>query len=229
MEFSQLPLGIRLKDSASFANFYAGRNQELLEHVRACAQGKGESVVYLWGSAGSGKTHLLQATCHEMASRDTNSVYLPLRDVAQWSPEILQSLEECAVICLDDLDAIAGQPIWEEAVFHLYNRVRERGHLLVMSATLPFAQLKIQLRDLVSRVAGGLVLHIETLADEEKIAALQQRARLRGFELSDEVAQFLLRRCPRDTASLFDMLDRLDAASLAAQRKLTIPFVRGLV
>lgn len=229
MEYSQLPLAIRLKDSASFANFYAGRNEQVLAHVRACAHGEGESVVYLWGSAGSGKSHLLQAACHASALRDGNPVYLPMRDAPGWPPEILQGLEACPLICLDDIDAIAGNAEWEEAVFHLFNRVRDHGHCMVMSAGVPVAELKLRLNDLASRVAWGLVLRIESLDDAEKIAALQWRARHRGFELPDEVALFLLRRCPRDTANLFDLLDRLDIASLAAQRKLTIPFVRDLI
>lgn len=229
MDFLQLPLGIRLKDSASFVNYFEGRNRQALAHVRACARGEGESVVYLWGHAGSGKTHLLQAACHEAASCDSSTVYLPLRDAPQWSPEIMTGMEECALICLDDLDAIAGNALWEEAVFHLYNRVRDRGHRILMSANAPIAEVKLQLRDLASRVAWGLVLRVESLDEAEKIAALQQRASLRGFELPDDVAQFLLRHCPRDTTSLFELLDRLDDASLAAQRKLTIPFVRGLI
>lgn len=229
MSLSQLPLGIQLKDSASFENFYEGRNAELCAHVRACARGEGETVVYLWGHAGSGKTHLLQAACHEAALRDGNPVYLPLRDALRWSPEMLQGMEECPLICLDDIEAIAGNRIWEEAVFHLYNRVREQRYCLLMSGAVPLAEMQLQLRDLASRVAWGLALRIESLDDGEKIAALQKRASRRGFELPDEVAQFLLRHCPRDTTSLFEMLDRLDEASLTAQRKLTIPFVRGLI
>lgn len=229
MDFRQLPLGIRLKDNASFANFYEGHNAQVLAHVRACARGEGEQVIYLWSAAGSGKTHLLQAACHEAALRDAHPVYLPLREATQWSPEMLQGMEQCPLICLDDLDAIAGNAVWEEAIFHLFNRVRESGHRLLMSSAVPVASLQLQLRDLASRVVWGLLLHLEPLEEGERVTALQLRARQRGFELPDEVAQFLLRRCPRDTASLFEMLDRLDDASLAAQRKLTIPFVRGLI
>ncbi|MBI3775280.1 MAG: DnaA regulatory inactivator Hda, partial [Gammaproteobacteria bacterium] len=154
---------------------------------------------------------------------------LPMRDATLWSPEVLEGLERCALVCVDDVDAIAGLSIWEEALFHLYNRITEQGHCLVLSACAAPAELKLQLPDLASRLAWGLVLHLEALAENDKLVALQLRAQQRGFELPNDVAQFLLRRCPRDTPSLFALLDRLDEASLAAQRKLTIPFVRKLI
>ena len=59
--------------------------------------------------------------------------------------------------------------------------------------------------------------------------ALRQRARLRGLELGDEVMAYLSKHLARDTHSLFRFLDRLDQASLAAKRRLTVPFVRELL
>jgi len=225
----QLTLGIRLNDSASFANYFPGRNAEVVNHLRACAHGDNNLPVLVWGVPGSGKTHLLHAACHAATARAEHPAYLPMRDALLWSPDLLEGLESCALVCVDDVDAVAGQPAWEEALFHLYNRVTEQGHCLVLSACAPPAELKLNLPDLASRLAWGLVLHLEALDENDKLAALQLRARQRGFELPIDVAQFLLRRCPRDTPSLFALLDRLDQASLAAQRKLTIPFVRELI
>lgn len=229
MSYSQLTLGIRLNDSASFANYFPGRNTEVLNHLRACAQGDGNLPVLVWGPPGSGKTHLLHATCHAATARAETTAYLPMRDTALWSPEVLEGLEHGALVCVDDVDAIAGLAAWEEALFHLYNRVTEQRHCLVLSACAPPGELRLNLPDLASRLAWGLVLHLEALDENDKLAALQLRAQQRGFELPTDVAQFLLRRCPRDTPSLFALLDRLDQASLAAQRKLTIPFVRELI
>ena len=229
MPHPQLTLGIRLNDSASFANYFPGGNAEVLNHLRACAQGESALPVLVWGTPGSGKTHLLHAACHAATVRAESPAYLPMRDAALWSPDVLEGLEHCALVCVDDVDAIAGQPAWEEALFHLYNRVTAQGHGLLLSAAAPPAELKLKLPDLASRLAWGLVLHLAALDENDKLAALQLRAQQRGFELPADVAQFLLRRCPRDTPSLFALLDRLDQASLAAQRKLTIPFVRELI
>jgi len=85
------------------------------------------------------------------------------------------------------------------------------------------------LRDLASRLAGGLVLTLQALTEPEQISALQLRAKLRGFDLPDETAAYMLRRLPRDMTSLYKRLDELDEASLVAQRRLTIPFVRGVI
>lgn len=229
MSHPQLTLGIGLNDSASFGNYFPGGNAEVLNHLRACAHGENGLPVLVWGAPGSGKTHLLHAACHTATARAEHPAYLPMRDAALLSPDVLEDLEHCALVCIDDVDAIAGRPAWEEALFHLYNRVSEQGHRLVLSAAAPPGELKLNLPDLASRLAWGLVLHLEALDETDKLGALQLRAEQRGFELPTEVAQFLLRRCPRDMLSLFALLDRLDQASLAAQRKLTIPFVRDLI
>lgn len=221
----QLTLGIGLRDSATFASFLPEGNEPVVQAL----QDEAEAVVYLWGPAGSGRTHLLQALCHQAVRRGATPAYLPLRDLVSLSPAMLDGLEELAVIGIDDVQAIAGRPEWEEALFHLYNRVRDAGHRLVVSGDAAPHGLGLALPDLVTRLGWGPVFRLAALDDAGKRRALQLRARGRGMELPDEVADYLLRRSPRDMASLFALLDELDRASLAAQRKLTIPFVRQLV
>ena len=206
--YPQLPLGIGLKDSATFDNFYPAGNEIALQSLQ---QGN-DRMVYLWGPAGSGKSHLLQAACHATAAEGLSPVYLPLQELITFSPELLQGLAE-----------------WEEALFHLYNRVRDRGRRLVVSASVAPAGLALTLPDLTSRLGWGPVFQLASLSDTDKRAALQLRARRRGLDMSNDVADYLLRRCPRDMDSLFNLLNRLDQASLAAQRRLTIPFVRDLL
>ena len=121
------------------------------------------------------------------------------------------------------------RPEWEEAIFHLYNRVKEAGGRLVMAAhDLPKA-IRVQLPDLVSRFSWGVVYQLHSLVDEEKLAVLIQRAHHRGINLSEEVGRYILTHCPRHMGTLFAALDALDRASLAAQRRLTIPFVKEVL
>lgn len=221
----QLPLGIGLKDAATFDNFFSAGNELVLE---ALQQGN-DRMLYLWGPTGCGKSHLLQALCHETAANGQSPVYLPLEELRMLSPELLEGLEQQALIAVDDIQAIAGIWQWEEALFHLYNRVRDGGQRLVVSATVAPAGLGLTLPDLVSRLGWGPVFQLTLLSDTDKRAALQMRARRRGLEMGDEVADYLMRRCPRDMDSLFNLLNQLDQASLAAQRRLTIPFVRELL
>lgn len=221
-KLAQLPLGIKLDDAVTFDNYITEDNSGLLTILRADI----EPVVYLWGSSGSGKSHLLQAICLASVQAGKSIMYLPLGNEEQLNPAILEGIESTAVVCIDDLQAVAGDSAWEEALFHFYNRLREQGGHLRITATVSPAALPIRLADLASRLQWGVTFALQPLNDNDKRIALQVRARQRGFELPDDVANYLMKRFPRDMHSLFDLLDRLDVASLQAQRRLTIPFVK---
>jgi DnaA family protein len=225
----QLPLSLQLKASARFENFVGAANRELLEQLQRMANGEGESFLVLWGVAGSGKSHLLQASCQQAAAGGRTVAYVSLREAAALQPELLRGWEGYQLVCLDDVDAIAGDRRWEEALFHLYNSIRERGSCLVVSAATAPVRLPLCLPDLSSRLASGPVYQIKALDDDQRLQALQLRALQRGCEMPDETGRYLLRRLPRDMPALFDMLDRLDEASLVAQRKLTVPFVKSVL
>ncbi len=225
----QLPLGVRLRDDATFANYYPGANAAALGYVeRLCEAEAGwaESLIYLWGGDGVGRSHLLQAACLRFEQRGEQAVYLPLAEVADYGPELLDNLEQCELVCLDDLDAIAGRAEWEEALFHLFNRLRDSGRRLLLSAAASPRELPVQLPDLQSRLTLALVFQLQALSDEDKLRALQLRASRRGLHLTDEVGRFILTRGTRSMSALFELLERLDQASLQAQRKLTIPFLK---
>ena len=224
----QLTLGLRLRDTARFENFIAGVNAEAVAQLRRCAAGEGEAFLFCWGVPGCGKSHLLQAACHQAACSDRSAAYVSLRDSAL-QPALLDGWENFDLICLDDLDAVVGVAGWEEALFHLYNRIREQQGNLIASAALAPAQLSVNLSDLGSRLNAGITYQLKPPGDEQLLQALQLRARQRGCEIPDDTAAYLLRRLPRDSASLFDLLDQLDEASLVAQRKLTVPFVKSVL
>lgn len=224
----QLTLPLSLRDDATFDNFYSSANEHCVAAVQASASGVGDPFIYLWGQEGAGRSHLLQAACHVAAQKSRTCVYLPL-NTPGLTPQILHDLEHMHLVCIDDIDAIAKDSTWEEALFYLYNRIREAsGTLLIAGAHAP-AHLGLNLPDLVSRLAWGVVFQLHVLSDEDKLAALSMRAKLRGLVLNEEVGQFLLRRCPRNMTQLFSILDILDKASLQAQRKLTIPFVKSVL
>jgi DnaA family protein len=221
----QLPLGIGIKDNINFDNFYSSGNELLVETLRQ----SDEQYIYLWGDRSTGKSHLLQAVCHAATSKGLHPSYLPLKESSVLSPNMLDGLEQTKVVVLDDIEAIAGQPDWEEGIFALYNAVKDEYARLIVSSYLPPSALKLQLADLLSRLSWGPVFKIEPLHDGEKCAALQMRAKQRGLILEDDVADYMIKRCPRDMESLFNLLNKLDQASMVAKRRLTIPFVRTLL
>lgn len=230
----QLSLGVLLNDDATFENFYTtagSHNEEVVSLVRKQAEAVGdERFIYLWGASGSGLTHLLQAACHHAQAQGLTMQYLPLSDLAGYAPaELFADLGSLDYLCIDHLNAVAGQPDWELALFNLFNNLRESGKRLLIAAVQTPRELPVQLEDLRSRLQWGLTYQVHLLNDEEKQQALQRRARARGLELSDELAHYILQRLPRDMNHLFCQLQRLDYASLAEQRKLTIPFVKKIL
>lgn len=225
----QLTLGVNLRDDATFSNFYLGDNAGLVEALKQLIAGTGEHFIYLWGAAGVGRSHLLQACCHAVSEQQQTAIYLPLSEAQPMTPDALQGLEAMDLICIDDIESVLGQDEWEEALMHFYNRARDSGARLIVSAASAPIHLLCQLADLQSRLSWGLAFQVHGLLDEQKILALQMRARHRGLALSREVGQYLLRRYPREMADLFNVLDRLDHASLVAQRRLTIPFIKNVL
>ncbi|CAO1663441.1 DnaA regulatory inactivator Hda [Salinicola sp. NYA28a] len=223
---SQLPLGVGLRDDATFANYLPGDNASLVAHLMKQLDESGESFLYLWGSEGVGCSHLLQAACHNADARGKRALYLPLDMLGHFPPDILEEPERLDLLAIDDLQLVVGRKRWEEALFHGFNRLRDAGKRLVIAADRSPRQLEVKLPDLASRLNWGMVFHAQPLDDTQRLAALQLRAQVRGMELPAEVARYILHRGPRQLDPLFEILSRLDRASLSAKRKLTIPFVK---
>jgi DnaA family protein len=228
----QLSLSVSLSDYATFDNFFVpadGSNAQSLALLCQQLEG-GENFIYLWGGEGAGLSHLLQAACHQALDRGLSAAYLPLAEMRSLDPrQVLAELETLDFLALDDLQCVAGERVWEESLFHLYNGLRDGGKRLLVAARTSPRELTLGLEDLRSRLMWGLTLQLYPLSDTDKRLALQSRARARGLELNDEVASYLMQRLPRSTHELFEQLQRLDEASLAEQRRLTIPFVKRVL
>lgn len=225
----QLPLSIRLRASSVFASYWAGPNAAAVRMLDEMHQASPHPVIYLYGPAGVGKTHLLQAACVRAGERAIAARYLPLRELRFQGPDTLAGCEDLDLLCLDDFGAVAGDANWERAVFNLYREMEERGGKLAIADESPPLALHFHLRDLASRVLAGAVLRLQLLDEVQQVAALRLRAERRGLELPDDTAGYLLRRMPRDMHSLCAFIDELDEASLVAQRRLTVPFVREVL
>lgn len=229
---TQLALGIELSDDMTLANYYAGDNQVALTFIEQLCDSNvdhSEQLIYLWGNKGVGASHLLQAACLEFQLTGRNAIYLPLAELICYTPEILENLEYYDLVCLDNIEVIIGHKIWQVALFHLFNRLRDENKGLLIAGDVSPYNLAIELADLKSRLSLALVFQLHTLNDENKLKALQLRASYKGIELSDEVASFIITRSDRDMASLLKLLGKLDKASLVAKHKLTIPFVKQVL
>lgn len=227
----QLPLKISLRDEYTLANFLTGPNAAVLDalrHQATSTTGAG-GFVYCWGEAGVGKSHLLQAACHVAAEHDLSAIYLPLSELADLGPAMLDGLEQLDLVCIDDVQAIAGSRAWEEGLFNLYNRMREASSRLLLAANTSPRGLGIGLPDLISRFSQCLVVHVQALEPDQCIEVFLGRAGHRGIEVQGAVAEFIANRASRDLVALMQLLEELDHAQLTAKRKLTVPFVKQVM
>lgn len=226
----QLPLGVRLRERATFDIFVVSpSNLEAVGRVRGAAQRGG--VVWLWGVEGSGRSHLLQAVC-AAAPYETRAGYLPFAELSAAGMPSTAAIEGAGaldLLCLDDLDRALGDRDFEVALFGVYRVLEERRGAIVVSASAPPASQRWALADIGSRFGAGEVFQLRALDEAGQAEALQRRAASRGLDLPEETLRWLLRRFPRDMTQLGQLLDRIDEASLREQRRVTIPFVRTIL
>ncbi|HUR41846.1 MAG TPA: DnaA regulatory inactivator Hda [Verrucomicrobiae bacterium] len=226
MKGLQLPLGVQLADASSFDSYHAGPNAEPVAALRALISGDGAPLVFLYGPHASGRSHLLQALTRE-ASRQRLCAYLPLAQLRAGDPaETVSGLHDADLVCLDDLDAVAGDAAWSIALLRLLDALRAHGGSAVVAAGAPPERLAVALPDLRTRLSAAAVYGLKPLDDEARETLLLERARARGLDLPQDAARALLARLPRDAGSLVDAIERLDCALLSAQRRLTIAFVQ---
>lgn len=217
MPVRQLPLDIKLREDATFANYIG----EAPRRIPSCG------IVVMFGEPGTGKSHLLQAICHDARERGASTFYLDAP--AEHEAAIVSGLEGVDVLCFDDVDAVLGEPDWEEAIFHVINAVRDSRRLLVLSTRQAPAQLDVRLPDLRSRLVAADTIETDRLGDADKKRLLKEKAARQGFELGDDVARFILSRADRSPRGLIDLLSAIEVATLAHQRKVTIPLVKSVL
>ena len=224
----QLPLGFEPGELFTFESFVDGKNSIVSGLAQQTALAQGENQLYFWGEAGRGKSHLLQASCNLAAKNNQTVCYLTREEFNNQSVDMLDGLEQIDLICLDDIDQWLLGDHWETALFDLINRVRENNSRLLLASTRPPDDAFVKLPDLHSRLAWGPVFQLQELSDKEKFKALHYRAQQNGLELPENVADYLMQRYPRDMFGLFERLALLDKASMATQRRLTIPLIRSV-
>lgn len=229
--FSQLPLGLRWPSHQRLDTYLAGANAAALESVRAVVRGESNAWIYLQGVRGSGKTHLLIGACRAALESGRSARYLPLASLNDSRAEAIASFgaQGGELLAIDDVQVVAADKDAERALFDLYNRARESGATLLIAASAAPAQLGAQLPDLVSRLSACTQYALQPLDEAGRREVLRARAQQRGLEIDDAVLDWLFARRPRDLAALMELFERLDHAALAAQRRITIPFLREML
>jgi DnaA family protein len=218
----QLVLDIAPPPQPTLENFATGPNAEVLAALRALLTGDShERFIYLWGGAGCGKSHLLQAVASAAAGHHLRPC---MASATQMCSE--DEAAQCDILLVNDvlkLDA-PGQ----SRLFNMMNRMRDGCGLLIVTG--PYAPMHLQIRqDLASRLAQCLIFQVKCLSDEDKVQALTLHAQNRGFTLPRDVAAYLLKTWKRDLPALLAVLDALDRYSLETKRSITVPLAREVL
>ncbi len=212
-----------------FDTYIPGPNSEVIAHLQEAANSPENVLIYLWGASRLGKSHLLHATAHLARNLGHSVFILDLQHDPDPKLECLEGLEQFSLLCIDNIDHIAGRPDWEEALFGLFNQLRDSHAGLCVTASAAPDHLGLQLQDLKTRLSWGLQLKLKDLDDQQKIQAITLKATQRGFEINAAIGQYLLNHFSRDLPALWDLLDVLDHETLAEKRKLTLPFLKQIL
>lgn len=227
--FPQLPLSFPVREEYTFDNFVVGNNLAVTRQLQQVTRPGAAQFIYLWGRPGVGCSHLLQACCHHVGIEGQTAMYLPLDKLREYDASAIEGIESVDLVCVDHLDAIIGERSWEIALFHLFNRLLDSGSTLLVASSKPVRLLALALADLESRLSSCLIYQVTALDDDHLVLLLQQRARVKGVALSNEVAHFIINRSERSVTALLAVLEQLDHHALSAGRRLTVPFVKEVM
>ncbi|VAW45777.1 DnaA inactivator Hda (shorter homolog of DnaA) [hydrothermal vent metagenome] len=228
--FVQMPLKIGLRDDACFETFVTEKEAHALAFnglQSALTQSNG-SAFYLYGHSGVGKTHLLQASCRFVTEQGETSVYLPFEDHSlPLIPDVLIGLEQMPLVCLDDMNGIIGQEKWEKSLVNLITKLNVQGHTLILAGTTSINDWDIATAELAKALMTVLPIKMQALVEKEEVVlALQRHSKRLGFELPNDVGNYLMKQFSTDLQELLAVLKILEQATLVEKRRLTLPFVK---
>jgi DnaA family protein len=215
----QIPLAIGSEPVRSFDSFVPGANAPALAHLRGLTQQA--APVYLWGAAGVGKTHLLQALVSHLQQLGGRASWFSAAEPVPWTFE-----ESDMLIVFDDCDLF--DEAQQQAAFALFVEATTHGIPVAAAGRVPPVDLPLR-DDLRSRLGWGHVFALSPLSEPEARAALRREADRRGLFLSDDVMDYLLTRFARDLKHLMAVLDRLDAFALVQKRAITVPLLKQML
>jgi DnaA family protein len=224
----QIPLQLEPRRPDRFEDFVAGPNAAVLASVEALLDEPG-GILFISGADGTGKSHLLNALCHSARERGLAAFYIALSKLPEEAAASLEGLRVLDLVCVDDLDSVAGNPAWEKALFACFNEVRAAQGRLLVSSRARLSELEFSLPDLASRLAWGVRQNLQLPDDEGKLEILKQRASALRIEVPEEVQGYLIKHGKRDMASLLHTVEQLKDAAFAEKRKITVPMARRIL
>jgi DnaA family protein len=225
----QFPLQFEFQANQGFNTFFPASNQPLVAQLHKLINGTGDRQIFLYGKTSLGKSHLLQACCQQAHQKGINPFYYPFDKKRLPKLSMFDNLENVKLVCFDNIDDIVGHLDWEQSFLNFLNQHLEHNNRLILAARLHPKAMNIKLVDLHNNLNSGLILNLKSLEQDEIIAALIHKASYMGITISSKVGHFLVTHYASDLSSMWVLLEQLDKATLSAQRKLTIPFLKQIL
>ena len=224
----QIPFAFPLRSEATFENYITGRNAEIQRRLEDLSNAHAFQIIWLWGEQGVGCTHLLHASCHQLTTHHGQVGFVPSADLKLKS-ESLTGFQAFDAVAIDDVHLWLARERAERNLVDLYQALQSNAGILLLSSTKPPVQFDYCFNDLASRFGAAETYEVIDLCDQGKMMFVQRQAELRGLQLDDEVARYMLTRCSRHLTDLLKMISNLDRHSLALNRRLTVPFVKQVL
>ena len=212
---------------SSFEGFYIDpKNKQLISILENISINEN---MYIYGLKNSGKTYLLQSLCNKYSKNDKSSLFLPLKDVIKYGVEIIDSIENMDLVCIDGLEAVSQNKEWEIGLFNLINNAQQTGCRLVFTSSSEEGAINFSLADLDSRIRKFQSHEIFPISDDHLLKALKKITNLRSISLGEKEAQYLITYTKRNIADLTIILESLDQLSMENKRRITIPLIKELL
>ena len=211
-------------NKSRFDDFYF---DSLNEKVKDSLINSGD--IYLYGLNKTGKTYLLQSLCNYYSNEGKTSLFIPLKEAKNLGSEITDSLEDLDLICLDDIDLIAGDRRWEIAIFNLINNCLLTNCRIIFCSSLNLSNINFELEDLVSRIKKINSIEIFPVNERNLPNAIKFIAYTKSINLGKREIDYLIRYSERSIYSLVKIVEKLDKTSLELKRKITIPLIKEVI
>lgn len=224
----QLQLNIEPQLDARISDFSGPSWGHVIDAIRQMHAGL-LNRFYVYGGAGTGKSHLLSAICDSYLELGKTAIQVSLLELLDAPIEAITALERYDLVALDDIEAINGVKHWQKAVFHLINYNNQEGGQLVFSSRYAPIELKLELPDLQSRLTQAVSVKLPNgslFADRQALvlSVLERR----GVHLDSQIIDYLLNYGPHQASSLLVALERLENLLKGEKTKLSHATLRQI-
>lgn len=232
-----------LNPKYTFENYVVGKKTELA-HAACMAVSEKPGQVYnplfIYGSAGLGKTHLMQAVGHAVLKRDpskkvlyvtcetfTNEFIKLVREGG--AEEFKNKYRSVDILMVDDIQFLAGKEGTQEAFFHTFNHLHQRNKQIILTSDRPPRAIPTLENRLISRFEGGMMVDVSLPDLETRIAILKLKSSQQEVDFSEEILQFIASNVQNNIRELEGALNRVIAFHQLNKETPSIESVKNLI